>query len=291
MPLLVTLSGALVGLAVWLVVVGLRRREVAPAVGPSTGLWTKARRAVDNASPRQRIIAASAAIGGLLVFAWTGWVLALVIVPVAVWGLPLLLSEPPNRDIDLLQALDRWVRGLAASLPTGKSITDAIRSTRAQAPPLIAGDVRLLVARLDARWTTDDALFAFADALDSPDSDAVVASLALAAERGGVGATLTLTALSENIQDRLRALREIEAERAKPRAVVKQVTLITLVVLTGALLTGGTFFTPYRTPIGQLAMLILASAYAGSLIVLRRRTMPRRRERILQRRPRAVAHG
>ena len=290
-PLLAVASGALLGLACLLIVVGAKRREQVASPRSSAGLGTTLRRSVDGLSKRQRATAVASVIGGLGVFAWTGWVLALVIVPVAVWGLPLLLSEPPNRDIDLLQALDRWVRGLAASLPTGKSITDAIRATRAQAPPLIVDDVRLLVARLDERWATTDALLAFADALDSPDSDAVVASLALAAERGGVGATHTLTALSQNIQDRLRALREIEAERAKPRAVVKQITLITIVALTAALLTGGSFFDPYRTPVGQLAMLILASVYAGSLAVLRRRTMPRRRERILQRRVRAATRA
>ncbi|HNV10638.1 MAG TPA: type II secretion system F family protein [Propionibacteriaceae bacterium] len=291
-PAIVVVSGALLGLAVLLVVAGLVPRERQAEAPSSPGVRTRLRRAVHTVSRRQQVIGAAAVLGGLAAFAWTGWLLALVIVPLAVWGLPILLAEPPNRDIDLLQALDRWVRGLASSIPTGKSITDAIRATRGQAPPLIAGDVRLLVARLDERWTTAEALLAFADELDSPDSDAVVASLSLAAERGGVGATQTLTALSENIQERLRALREIEAERAKPRAVVKQITLITVLALTAALLTGGSFFDPYRTPIGQLAMLGLASAYAGSLIMLRRRTMPRRRERILQRRSRlAVDRG
>jgi hypothetical protein len=121
-----------------------------------------------------------------------------------------------------------------------------------------------------------------ADELDSPDSDAVLAALTLSANRGGTGAQATLAALAESIQERLRALREIDAERAKPRIVVRQVTTITLVVLGGAFLLGGGFFDPYGTPVGQLILTVLVAGYLGSLLFLRRLTLPRGRQRILR---------
>src|SRR5690606_37327048 len=130
-------------------------------------------------------------------------------------------------------------------IATGKSIRDAIIATRHQAPPLLVLPVTRLVARLDQGWTTREALLAMADDVASADGDAVLAALAIAASRGGIGTRATLAALSDNTQDRLRALREIAAERAKPRAVVRQVTLITLAVLGGSLLLGGSFFDPY----------------------------------------------
>ena len=40
----------------------------------------------------------------------------------------------------------------------------------------------------------------------------------------------------DSIQERLKVLREVEAERSKPRVVVKQVTIITLVLLGFAML-------------------------------------------------------
>ena len=38
-------------------------------------------------------------------------------------GLPYLLTMPRPRDVELLEALDRWVRALSATLATGTSVT------------------------------------------------------------------------------------------------------------------------------------------------------------------------
>lgn len=227
--------------------------------------------------------AAVALLGGAVAAMITGWPLLLVLVPVIGFGLPVVLSAPPNRDLMLLEALDRWVRSLASLLPTGRSISDAIRASTRLAPPLLAARLRILSGRLDDRWTIEQALRALADELDSPDADGVLAALALAAQRGGTGAVATLTALGDSIQDRLRALREIETERAKPRIVVRQVTIITVAVLGLALVFGGDFFAPYGSGLGQLLLAGLVLVYLGSLVFLRRLTLPRPRQRILGR--------
>jgi len=215
--------------------------------------------------------------------ALTGWWLLLLVVPGVAVVLPMLLSAPPNRELELIQAIDRWVRTLGSLLPTGRSIPDAIRVSVRQAPEALAPNLRRLAARLDDRWTIEQALREMAEELDSPDADAVLAALALAAQRGGTGAGATLSALADNLQDRLRALREISTERAKPRFVVRQVTLITAVVLGLAMLFGGSFFAPFGTPIGQLLLAVLVAAYLSSLLFLRRMTLPRPRQRILRR--------
>jgi len=248
----------------------------------STGLWTNL---VDGRLRKQWGRLAAAVAGGIVAALITGWPLLVLLVPAVAFALPVLLSAPPDRELELLQAIDRWVRTLGSLLPTGRSIADAIRVSIKQAPVLIAPNLRLLAARLDDRWTIEQALRALADELDSPDADAVLASLALAAQRGGTGAGVTLAALADNLQDRLRALREIGTERAKPRFVVRQVTLITTVVLGAALLFGGDFFAPFGTPFGQALLAVLVLAYLGSLLFLRRMTLPRPRQRILTVRP------
>ena len=124
-----------------------------------------------------------------------------------------------------------------------------------------------------------------ADELASADADAVVAALVIASAKGGAGARATLGAISDSIQARLSALREIAAERAKPRAVVKQVTFITLGVLVGAMLLNPQFFAPYATPLGQLIALGLAAAYLGCLVMLRRMTVPPMAPRFLRSAP------
>ena len=278
MTAVVALLGALVCAGVVLVVAGLRVRARPVAVQRRSPTAERLRPMLKKYGLRLAL----GLIGGIVFAAFTGMSVMLLVVPVAVVGLPVLLSAPSNREIDLLQALDRWIRGLAATLPTGRSIMDAMRLSQRSAPELLAGPLALLVARLDDRWTSAEALRAMADELDSPDADAVLAALALAAERGGTGATATLHALADSIQDRLRAQREIETERAKPRLVVRQVTVITVAVLALVMVFGRGFFAPYGTPVGQVILLCLLGLYVMSLVVLRRMITPRRRERILR---------
>jgi Flp pilus assembly protein TadB len=240
---------------------------------------------VDKVRKRTVIVTVSGLLAGTVAAVLTGWWLLLAIVPAVALVLPMLLSAPENRELELLQAIDRWVRTLGSLLTTGRSIFDAVRISSRQAPALLAPSLRRLTARLDDRWTIEQALLAMADELDSPDADAVLAALSLAAQRGGTGASATLAALADNLQDRLRSLREIGTERAKPRFVVRQVTLITAAVLSLALIFGGTFFAPFGSPLGQVLLSVLVAAYLGSLLFLRRMTLPRDRQRILRRTP------
>lgn len=281
--LLAAACGILVAGGLVLVVAGLLTPPATRA-GSSAALWRRlAVSRAGRAVRRRWWQALLAVVAGILAAAVTGWPVLAVVVPAVGYGLPLLLSAPANRDLALLEALDRWVRTVGSLLPTGRSIPDAIRVSIRQAPALLAPELRLLVARLDDRWTVEQALFALADDLASADADAVIAALALAAQRGGTGAAATLSALADNISDRLRALREIEIERAKPRIVVRQVALITVVVLGLALVFGGSFFEPYGTEPGQVLLAVLVAAYLGSLLLLRRMTLPRPRTRILGR--------
>lgn len=265
-------AGALVPVGMWLIVAGLR--PTAPAPAP------RRRRRLRLPTVGVRGVIALAA--GVVLAAATGWLVWVPVVVLAVLLGPRLLTAPPNRDIEVMQALDRWVRTLAATMATGRSVADAIRVGRRSAPEYIAAPVNRLVARLNDRWTPRDALGAFADELDSPDADAVAAALMLAAQRGQTGAATTLIELSESIQHRLRAWRDIEAERAKPRYVVRQVTVVMAVVLLAALVVGGDFFSPYGTPTGQLILFVLVLAYLGALAMLRRMTVPPTRDRILR---------
>lgn len=273
---MLTVAGVLIAAAAWVGAMPTRTGSV------STGVWT---RAVDKVRrlDRRALTRLGAGLGvGAALFYVTGWPIMLVVGLAGTWGLPLLLAEPPQNEMKLLEALDRWVRTMLGIMSTGKSITDALRLSARQAPPRLAGSLALLVKRLDDRWTAGQALFAMADELGSPDADAVLAALILSVQRGGSGASITLRALADTVQERLKALREIEAERSKPRAVVRQITLITVLALAAGLVTARSFFAPYSTPVGQLILVTLLTVYVGSLYALRRMTLPRGRNRILR---------
>jgi tight adherence protein B len=252
--------------------------------GPSAQgtLWARvSRRPPGHRGRRRDLVLLLSLVLGLAVAAASGWLIALPLIPLLAFGLPYLLVLPKANDVALLEALDRWVRSLASTLTTGKSITDAIRISRRTAPELLREELGVLVARLNNRMETREALMRFADALDSPDVDAVVAALILAANRGSNGASVTLQALADSLQSQLKGRRVIESERAKPYVVVRQVTVITLVTLAAAVALGRGFFAPYGTPIGQVILSVLVSLYLGSLLLMRRQASQRPRERVL----------
>jgi Flp pilus assembly protein TadB len=230
--------------------------------------------------PRQRqLLIAAACVLGLLAAVFTGFLILAPVVAALASGVPLLLARPRNRDIELLEALDRWVRGLLACLPTGKSVADAIRATRRQAPPALAPQIMLLTQRLDEQWTLSDALLGFAADCDAAEVDEVCAALIVAGRRGGNGVSASLEALADSVQDRLNAAREIDLERDKPRVVVRQVTAVIVVVAGLAMLTSPDYFAAYRTGIGTMILIALIATYLAVLAKLRTagRSVPRQR--------------
>lgn len=288
-PVVATAVGLLVVGGVLSIIAGARRTWPEPVASSARGaslfdFWTRVTRRPAGVRGRRRdLILLGSLLAGFVTAAGTGWVIAVPLAPALALGLPFLLVLPKAHDVELLEALDRWIRGLAATLATGKSITDAIRISRRTAPRLIAEDLNVCVSRLSNRWETKDALMRFADALDSPDSDAVVAALILAAQRGSNGASLTLHALADSLQSQLKGRRVIETERAKPYIIVRQVLVITLVTVVAAFVLSPGFFAPYGTPIGQLILFVLICLYVGSLVLMRRKAQQRPRERILVR--------
>ena len=67
----------------------------------------------------------------------------------------------------------------------------------------------------------------------------------------------------------VRARRQIAADQAKPRTTARTVTVITLGVL-GMLALTGDYIEPYGTPLGQVVLAVLLTAYVATLLWMRR---------------------
>lgn len=230
------------------------------------------------AKPATRTISTAvlvkAAIGaalGLLAAALTGWVILIVLVPAAIFGVPYLFgSGDGHKVIHRLDALDEWARALAGVLGAGVSLEQAIIAAQHSAGEAIRPQVYSLVARLKSRMSTEDALRRFAAELEDTTADKMVCALILGAQRRNVGLAPILEDLAEAIAEDVAARRLILAERAKQNAVVRYVTLITVVVFGGFLLLGGAYIAPYGTALGQPILLLLLGLYTAVLVWLRR---------------------
>jgi Flp pilus assembly protein TadB len=261
--ILPALAGGLVALGLLGVVVGLRPTAIPPREAKAAS-----RRRAPSRSTRALLLVGGAL--GLVGWLITGWILALVIAPVAVIGLPILLSAPPAAtQIARLEAMEEWTRSLSGVLTVGIGLEQALVATLRSTPAPIADEVHRLVTRLRARWDTEKALRAFADELDDATGDLIAANLILGARRRGAGLASVLEGLAESVGADVRARRQVEADRAKPRATARWVTLISASVLV-VLALSGTYVEPYRTPVGQVLLVLLLSAYVATLIWMRR---------------------
>src|SRR5690606_22554508 len=73
---------------------------------------------------KQRMMLAGAGfIGGVILWLFTGWIVWIVIVPLAAVGVPWLLSSGgEQRKLDRLEGLETWTRGLAGLTVAGSSL-------------------------------------------------------------------------------------------------------------------------------------------------------------------------
>src|SRR5665647_3431395 len=251
------LGGALVVAGLIGVATGMRRSPERPPAPTRMRLPLAAR--LGGTSPRTQALLLAGVGAGLLTALLTGWFVAALLVPAVVVGMPILLSAPPTGSkIARVEAMEEWTRSLSGVL------TATLRST----PDAIRPEVTHLVARLRARWGTESALRAFADEVNDATGDLVAANLILGARRRGAGLASVLEALAESVAADVRARREIEADRAKPRATARYVTLITVGVLLVLGLTGQ-YIAPYGSPVGQVILVVLLSMYVATLVWMR----------------------
>lgn len=226
----------------------------------------------DAARHRRRALLSCASAGGLVLWLVTGWAIAVLILPLLVVGLPALLRPPATAtDVARMTAIEQWTRSMSGVLTVGSGIEHALVASLGSAPAAIAPMVGTLVARLNARWSTDAALRAFADDLDDATGDLVAATLVLGAQRRGPGLAAVLDDLAATVAEEVRIRRGIEADRAKPRTTARWVTFLTLAVL-GLLALNGSYIAPYKTPLGQLTLLVFLALYVGCLLWLREMT-------------------
>ena len=265
-PLVPVIVGVLTVGGVMGLVAGLRRVPIATGAPARLGVLSRLVRV-----PRRILISGVLGVaGGVLVALLSGWVIAIVVFPLAAVGLPMLLGASDEaHTIERLEGLAEWTRNLSGVITVGVGLEGALVATLRTAPDVIRPEVATLVSRIRSRWNTQEALRAFADDFHDSTGDLVAATLILAAQKRADGLSQILSGLAESVSAEVAARRHLEADRAKPRQTARIVTLITLVCLL-VMATTGHYLDPYRSPIGQIVLSVLLALYVGGLVIMRR---------------------
>lgn len=234
--------------------------------------------------PRFTPLHLGAVATGVLTLLITGWPVAALAAAGGVVFIPKVLGggKAAKRMIATSEALADWTRRLADLISSGAagSTRDALRRSLSSAPEVIAPAVTNLVTRMGPQGV-EPALRQFAREVDDPAADKIAMVLILRERNGGPGLAEVLTALAADLDDRSRMVREVEAERAKPRANMRTIVVVTLVLVVAMALFAHTFLSGYSTPFGQVALLLVVVLFGTALRWMRRLSDPPRPPRVL----------
>lgn len=226
------------------------------------------RSSLDRREARQVGVALIAALVALLV---TRWALAGLAAGVVVFLWPRLFGggRAGRRQLEKIEALAAWTESLRDTATAAAGLEQAIPATVGAAHALLRAPVRDLAARLDGRVPLPEALVRFADDVDDPAADMVVAALSLNARQRAGGLERILTSLAASSRTELEMRRKVENERRALRRQAQRIAFAVLGFIALQALFARGWVEPYSTPLGQLVLMILAGIFIGSFARMR----------------------
>jgi tight adherence protein B len=257
-PILAALLTVVAGSAIWLLIAGLR-----PVAAPSS---TPRRSQLTRPQRKQLQLIAIGLVIGLLLWILTGYIAAVIAAPILALLAPQLIPRSTEKStIARLTAMEEWTRSLVGLLGATASIEQAIIASRSSAPKALKEEIGMLAARLQSGIPIEQALTQFGDDLDDTTGDLLTGSLILGTRRRGAGLARLLEGTAETIADDVAARRQIEADRAKPRANARFITVIAVVVIAVEFLFNPAYVEPYRTALGQIILIALVALFLAAL--------------------------
>lgn len=260
---LIMLLGALVGAGALLVVIGMSEREEVPL------------RAVRSLGDRLQGGARRALMGigaGLVILLLTGWPVLGIAIGLLVWFAPMLFGglASEKRGMARLEGLAAWTESLRDTIAGAVGLEQAIPATAYAASPAIRPALIRLTDRLRVRTPLPTALQGFADDIDDPSADLIVATLILNARLRGPGLRDVLSSLARSARADLDMRRRIAASRSSTRRSVQIVMGVTVVFVLGLAIFNRSYVEPYSTPIGQVVLVLVIGLFAAGFIWMRR---------------------
>ena len=219
---------------------------------------------------------------GALVGAATGWPVGAILAALAGWGAPSLLTgtKAAQAGVARIEAIAGWAEMLRDTMAGAAGLEQAIAATPTVAPLPIRVEVVTLVARLE-HGRLAPALRAFADDVNDPTCDLVVAALVLAAEHQAQRLGELLGSLAQAARDQATMRLRVEAGRVRTRTSVKVIVGVTGGLVLGLAVFNRGFLAPYDTATGQLVLVLVGGVFATAFVWLARMTRPAQVDRFL----------
>jgi len=262
--LVLALLGATVGVGVMLVMAGMMGIEIVNAAAIRDGRLS---RYLDRFLLRLSI----AAVGALVALFATHWTVAAVTAAAVGWWSPTWYVGRGSyeRELQLVEAIAAWTEQIRDTLAAANGLEHALGATAPIAPAPIAGAVGRLAARFDYE-RLPDALRRFADEVDHPMADFVVAALVIAAEKEARDLGALLTQLSEAARDEARMRTRVWVGRARSRSAVRIIVVVVVSMVLGLLAFNRAYLEPYDSAGGQIVLSLIIVMFIGSFVAMER---------------------
>jgi Flp pilus assembly protein TadB len=264
LPLLGIAGGAVIGGGVFLLIMAIRGLPAKPQSA-------RARKMEQTLRDVLGARGAVALILGALTLLATRWIVAGVGIALLALGWRSLGgATSERRAMARLEGLASWTESLRDTIAGAVGLEQAIPSSLRAAAPSLQEPLARLVDRLHTRMPMPEALRRFADDLDDPGADLIIAALIINARLRGPGLRDLLGGLSGSVREELDMRRKISADRRSTRRSVQIVVLVAVAV---ALLLGifnHSYVQVYDGPFGQAVLIVVAALYAAGFFWLRK---------------------
>lgn len=208
----------------------------------------------------------------LLLLVLTRWPVLAAACGLLVFFAPALFggAASEKRAIAQLEGLAAWTESLRDTIAGAVGLEQAIPATAYAAAPAISPQLIAMSDRLRVRTPLPLALQQFADDLDDPSADLIVAALMLNARLRGPGLREVLTSLADSAREELEMRRRVVASRASTRRSVQIVVGISVVFVLGLSLFNRDYVEPYSSFAGQLVLLVVLALFGAGFLWMRR---------------------
>jgi Flp pilus assembly protein TadB len=262
--MLAILVGAVTGGGLFLAVIALRGLPRAPK---NQGPGKLERQVRQLFSVRGGI----ALITGILVLVATGWIVAGIGVALLVYSWRSLGGAASERKtMARLESLATWTESLRDTIAGAVGLEQAIPSSIRVADVSLREPLTKLVDRLHTRVPMHVALRRFADDLDDPSADMIIAALIINSRLRGPGLRALLGALAVSVREELDMRRKVTAGRRSTRRSVQIVVAVSVGMAIALAVLDHAFLSPYDGVYGQFMLVIIGAIYAAGILWLRR---------------------
>lgn len=227
--------------------------------------------AVAWGNPQRVVIAVVVAIAVLV---WSRWPVGALAGGAAVAFWPWLSSTSgAAQELAKVEAIAKWLedlRDLLRRSSIGVEVAvEMVGSTTTSGPLAQPLATVVLRRRQGARLTV--ALWELAETVDHATADSAVAALQLVLDGSAGGARLhdTLEELAAAARDEVRARQEVHRIRKVYQRAMRRLVVLTACFIFGLLLLSSNLLSPYRSPLGQMWLVVPVGVWAGCMIWLR----------------------